>query len=175
MSFGDYSSSYKSSSRRALTTSSITIDKSSFNSKEAESIYFNTLIEHSTNGDSFKDTESLGDLSITINYYGSTITVKDIKFKSYSEYKDQLDKYYYSRIERWTFIIFVLFSIWFFFHAIFLVLQVKYDIIAKLKKQLCEIKQEAEEQNITSKEDHVISDHILIDPKGKFICFIFFL
>lgn len=95
--------------KRELSTSSVSIIKSNFYGREGDTINFDALIRHDTDGDSLAGTNSLGNLTVTLTYFGTTITVKDVAFKSYKEYKSTLDKYYYSKMKRGTFILFVIF------------------------------------------------------------------
>jgi len=109
MSFDESSyTSATSTSRRSL-SSAVSIVKTSFYSQEQDVINYEAIIEHDTSDDPLKSANSLGDLSVTLTYYGSTITIKDLAFSSYDAYKDTLDEYYYSRMKRGTFVIFVLF------------------------------------------------------------------
>ena len=170
MSFNSNSYSSKTSNNlRNLAVSSTSIIKNTFYSKEKDVIDFSSLISYNSNGDSMKDFPSLGAINININYYSSTILIKQITFNSYSFYKSKLDTYYYSVMERSTFIVFVIFCCWIFLHSIFLVLQVKFNIIQKVIKKFKSVKgkEPAKEQPVmATKEDDFLNYQMTSDANA---------
>ena len=153
-----YENSTSSSGRRNLSTSNLSFTKSMFASKEEEKVTFEGLISYKSSGDPLKDSESLGKVSVSLTYYDTTINVKDIDFSSYSTYKATLNKYYDSGVNVWA----ILFSIWFFFHALFLFLQIRYDITKIIKEKLQKHKEDQKNASIVmTKEDHAISEMVV--------------
>lgn len=108
MHFEESSTSSVSSSKRNL-ASSVTIEKTTFYGQEEDIINYKAFLLYDSEDDPLKAASSIGNLIVSLTYYGSTVTLKNLKFSSYNEYKDTLDEYYYSRMKRATFIVFVIF------------------------------------------------------------------
>ena len=169
MSFDTNSYSSRTSAyRRNLALSQTSINKSTFYSKEKDVIDFSSLISYNSNGDLMKDSSSLGSINISLTYYGSTVLIKQIVMNSYSSYKSELDSYYSPLIERSTFIIFILFWWWIFLHSIFLVLQVKLNILERIIKKIRSIKKhepiKEQQPVIATKEDDFLHYQMNSDP-----------
>jgi hypothetical protein len=156
-----------SNSRRNL-ANSVTIEKTTFYGKEEDVIKYKAFLMYDSKDDPLQAANSIGNLVVSLTYYGSTVTLKNLKFSSYREYKDTLDEYYYSRIKRATFIVFTVFCVWVFFHSIFLFLQLKFDIISLIKQRIkkkTKTKEslKAETPSFTTKDDHMIMEQVTND------------
>ena len=160
MYFESNSYSSQNSVRRNLVELQTTIVKNTFSSKETDVIKFSAVIVYNSNGDSNKDASSLGDINLKLTYYDFSYISDKIRFNSYSSYNSKLDKYYYSVMKRSTFILFVIFWWWIFLHSIFLILQIKFNVIALIIKKIKSRKGVEPTKEITTiltKEDDAIN------------------
>lgn len=132
----DSFSSQASKKRRSLAKTQTTIVKNAFYSKETDVVHFSSIVVYDTSGDTSKLPSSLGKIQIDVGYYDFSFTAQEISFSSYDAYSATLDKYYFSVMQRSTFILFVIFCVWCFLHSIFLVLQVRFNIISLIIKKI---------------------------------------